>query len=315
MDDFWIWWDERLASNHRVALAATAVAVVFLFVFLLLRTLWGWLQLVRPAEVQEESLLLPREPKGSLAKFDAGFASMVERTGLGLSLADACGWIAFFGAVGTLGFYLLHPEVWMAMIGMATGVAFAVAALFAYSLRYRQKLLEQLPDSLLMLARSLRAGLTIEQAIDMTGEQGPKPLAHEFRRCAAQIRLGLPSVLALENAARRLQLLDFNVLVSTVSLHTRVGGNLPMLLDRLAIGARDRNEFRGYLRSATALARVSILGIAAATPLILLGYLFFQPEYASGFFQSQQGFLTIAFALGLEIIGAVWLYRLMRIEL
>ena len=234
MDDFWIWWDERLTNEHRVALAATAVAVAFLFVFLLLRTLWNWLRVARGEPVVEESLLLPREPIGSLARFDAGFARMVERTGLGLSLADACGWIAFFGAVGTLGFYLLYPEVWMAMIGMAAGVAFAVAALFAYSLRYRQQLLDQLPDALLMLARSLRAGLTIEQAVDMTGEQGPKPLADEFRRCAAQIRLGLPSALALENAARRLQLLDFNVLVSTVSLHARVGGNLPMLLDRLA---------------------------------------------------------------------------------
>jgi tight adherence protein B len=315
MDDFWLWWDERLTNENRIALAATAAGIAFLFAFLLLRTLWNWLSVVRGPEVAEESLLLPREPSGSLARFDAGFARMVERTGLGLSLAEATGWIAFFGAIGTLGFYLLLPEVWMAMIGMAAGVAFAVAALFAYSLRHRTLLQNQLPDALLMLARSLRAGLTIEQAVDMTGEQGPKPLAEEFRRCAAQIRLGLPSVLALENAARRLQLLDFNVLVSTVSLHARVGGNLPMLLDRLAIGARDRNEFRGYLRSATALARVSILGIAAATPLILLGYLYFQPDYASGFFQSQQGMLTIGFALGLEIIGGIWLYRLMRIEL
>jgi tight adherence protein B len=87
------------------------------------------------------------------------------------------------------------------------------------------------------------------------------------------------------------------------------------LLDRLADGARDRNHFQSFVRSATALGRLSALAIALVTPGILLAHLFFQPEFVQHFLQSRAGWTIVAIALGLELLGALWLYRLLKIEL
>ena len=81
-------------------------------------------------------------------------------------------------------------------------------------------------------------------------------LESEFRRCSAQIDLGLPVVAALQSLAARVRLLDMNALVSTLALYQSNGGNLPLLLDRLAVSCRDHNQFRTYVRSATALGHV-----------------------------------------------------------
>jgi tight adherence protein B len=171
-----------------------------------------------------------------------------------------------------------------------------------------------LPDALYMLARSCRAGQNLEQALDLVGREGGAAIGPEFRRCASQIRLGLPIVTALQNMAARVRLLDMNALVSAVALHETTGGNLPLLLDRLASSARDRNHFYGFVRSATALGRLSAFAIALITPAVLVIYCFFQPNYAQTMLNSRTGLTMIGIALALEIVGGIWLYRLQKIE-
>ncbi|MCI0356244.1 MAG: hypothetical protein L0099_14570, partial [Acidobacteria bacterium] len=119
---------------------------------------------------------------------------------------------------------------------------------------------------------------------------------------------------ALEITANRLRLMDFNALVSTVSIYQKTGGNLPMLLDRLAQSTRDRNQFRGYFRSATAMGRICAIFLGAAVPLLLLGYALLQPDYVQPFFSSTAGLMALAVAIGLQIIGILWLYRLLKID-
>jgi len=85
--------------------------------------------------------------------------------------------------------------------------------------------------------RSLRAGVSFEQTVARAGEADGGPIAGEFRQSAGQIQLGLHPRTALENAAARIGLLDFNVFVSTVALYYQSGGNLALMLDRLAATA------------------------------------------------------------------------------
>jgi tight adherence protein B len=180
--------------------------------------------------------------------------------------------------------------------------------------RQRRLLQNQLPDTFYLLARSLRAGLSLEQAIKLAGEEGPRPLAEEFRRASAQIQLGLSVPAALQLAAKRLQLFDFNALVATVSMYQSTGGNLALLLDRLAAATRDRNQFRNHFLAATALGRVTAIALALGAPLLALAYALWQPTFALPFFQSSAGLITLVIALGLELLGAFWLYRLLRFD-
>ena len=113
--------------------------------------------------------------------------------------------------------------------------------------------------------------------------------------------------------ADRLQLLDVNALATTIGFYQTTGGNLPLLLDRLAAGARDRNQFRGQFWATTAQGRITSLALAAAAPLLILGYLIFQPDHVQAFLQSPRGWGILAGAAVLEVIGLFWVYRILKV--
>jgi Flp pilus assembly protein TadB len=157
--------------------------------------------------------------------------------------------------------------------------------------------------------------MSLDQSINLAAEQGGKPLADEFAQVAYHLRLGLSTPAAVQLMADRLRLVDFNAFASTVALHQSVGGNLAMLLDRLAAGARDRNQFRNHLLAATALGRVTAIFLGGAAPALLLAYAIFEPDYIQAFFQSTNGIVTVCCVIALEILGVFWLYNLLRVEL
>lgn len=251
---------------------------------------------------------------GLAYKIDKGFGKMVQGSGLDISPDQYLGWTFLAGVALAAGFYFLRQEISMIVVGLLVGSGILLIALYILQSRHRRKLLDQLPDAIYLLARSLRAGLSLDQAIHLVGEQGVKPIATEFARCDAQIRLGLSVPVALENMSYRLDMIDFNALVSTVGLYTKTGGNLPMLLDRLAVQVRDRNQFRGYVRTATAMGRITSICLGCAAPVFLLAYMLVQPDYVISFLNSSGGWIAMLVAFTLEVIGGVWLYRLLQID-
>jgi tight adherence protein B len=253
-------------------------------------------------------------PRGWGAKMDYAFNRMIQRTGLQLSPEQALAIMILLGVGLAVLLVFWKGQFWLSGLGLTLGMIVPLVVFMIMQARWRRTLQDQLPDALFLLARSLRAGLSLDQAIALLGSQGLKPLADEFHRCAEHIKLGLAAPLALQFMAQRIQLSDFNVLVSLTNLHRATGGNLALLLDRAAAGARERNQFRGYFRSATALGRITAVFIGGAAPVLAIIYLIWQPEYIAKFTQSPGGWMALGLAVALEIIGVTWLYLLLRLE-
>jgi tight adherence protein B len=247
-------------------------------------------------------------------RLDQGFINMVERTGIGLSADQAIGVMCLVGVTLATLLYLWKEELWILAVGLIVGMAVPLAIFMFLQSRWRRQLQDQLPDAFFLLARSLRAGLSLEQALALLATEGLPPLSEEIRRCVEKINLGLAVPTALQMAARRMNLVDFNVFVSVVTLHRATGGNLPLLMDRLASSTRDRNQYVGYFRSATALGRMTAIAIGSAVPIIFLGYAFFEPEYFNRFFESAAGIIALCVAFGLVIVGSIWLWFLLRVD-
>jgi Flp pilus assembly protein TadB len=306
-----------MTGGGRVLVAAAGLGVIATLLFLVFRSIWTRIRPAAATNVElEERYFLPGD-NGSASfsdRIDTAFARFVIGTGLELTPAQATGWLGLAGALGTTVFFVARPEWWMAAFGLAIGVGILFGILGHYYRRHRARLQEQLPEVFHALARSTRAGMSVEQAIEMLAQDTRFGLAAEFRRCHAQIAIGLPVAASLELAARRLDLPDFAALVTLIDFHRTTGGNLPALIDRLATATRERNQFRGYLRTATALGRTAAIGIGLASPVILLCYAVAQPDYAQGFFASTYGWTVTATALGLEIFGLAWLLWLLRID-
>ncbi len=245
-------------------------------------------------------------------RLDEAFERLVEQTGLGWTAAQGLGLMALLGVVLAGVLLLWRGDLWLTGVGLVVGLALPVAGFLILRSRRRRQLQEQLPDAFFLLARSLRAGESLEQALATVAEHGIRPLGEEFRAAVERIKLGLTVPAALQALARRLQLTDFNVFVTAVTLHRTIGGNLALLLDRVANSTRDRNLFRGYFRASTALSRITGFVIAAAPPILFIGFWMWRPDFASAFTRTAGGVRLMTVAAVLELVGVVWLFSLLR---
>jgi tight adherence protein B len=306
-----------------IYLLAGAVAGITLAVILVIRDIlerrrayWEQRWQITEDETEGNTLakLATRRPPSGMERIDDAFSAMIRRTGLNLSPEQAVGVILMVGAAGAAALVLYRDNYWFIAVGLLVGMLLPLAYFLVMQTRWRRRLQEQLPDAFFLLARSMRAGLSLEQAVAMVGDQGVKPLADEFKKVSEQTRLGLNITAALERMAERIRLTDLNVFVSVVTLHRNVGGNLALLLDRVAAHTRDRNLFRGQFKAATALGRATGLFISAASPALLCVYAVLQPDYLLRFAQHPSGIMALAVAGVLQIIGAAWIFYLLRVD-
>ncbi|MCE9534493.1 MAG: type II secretion system F family protein [Planctomycetes bacterium] len=254
------------------------------------------------------------QPTNAMKRMDNGFSNLVRRADIKMSSEQALGTMFLTGIAAAAALYFWRGQLLLTAIGFLVGLLIILSYIYLKQLGYPRRLQNQLPDSFFLISRSIRSGMSLDQAIEQAAQQGVQPLASEYRQAHQQIRLGISVPAALQLMGRRLNLIDFDAFVSTIALYAQTGGNLPMLLDRLAASARDHNQFRGYFFAATAQSRVTSLFIGAAAPLLLLSYALFDPEHLQVFFRSSTGWMLLAGCLVLELIGAYWLYRMLKID-
>ena len=184
-----------------------------------------------------------------------------------------------------------------------------------YQLGHRaEKLREQLPDVLTILASSLRAGHSFLQALDTVSKEIPEPAAGEFVRVVAEVRLGRPVEDALGALADRVGSADFKWAVLAVNIQREVGGNLAEILDNVADTLRERAILRRQVRVLTTEGRLSawVLGIM---PFVIALYMYaVNKEYISLLVTTTVGWILLIGALGLLTLGVLWMRKIVKID-
>lgn len=253
-------------------------------------------------------------PAGStFVEQDRSFARTVRDAHLGLTTDAAILWMFLVGALFATISFVLSADWMPAAIGFLVGMMLTFLYLVLSQNRRRKAIQEQLPDGCFQLARGLRAGLALPGALRQTAEFTPAPLGEIFDSCGKSISLGLSAPAVMRRAAEDVRLTDFDQLAAAVSLNSETGGDLPTLLERLATTIRDRNHYRGYVRSVTALAVISAIFIAAAAPVaLLLYYLFHEKDLFWPFVESRIGIVMMIAAVLLELIGLIWIFWLLK---
>jgi tight adherence protein B len=146
---------------------------------------------------------------------------------------------------------------------IALALFFVIGAFFPrFYLRYRQgKRLkafgEQLPDTITLLANSLRAGSSFLQGIELVTRESQPPISEEFERVVREMSLGVALQPALNNLARRVASEDLELMVTAINIQSQVGGNLATVLDSIAFTIRERIRIMGEIQTLTAMQRYS----------------------------------------------------------
>ena len=198
------------------------------------------------------------------------------------------------------------------------GTAIAVVAAVLPFLYVRMKrnarinrMTNQLPDAFDLMARVIRAGQTMPQAIQAVADEFEQPLAAEFTYCFEQQNLGLSPELALRDRARRTSLLEIKIFVLALLVQQQSGGNLTELLEKLATIIRERFRLMGKIKALTAEGRMQAV-ILLLLPVVVLGVIsVINRNYARVLFE-QPTLLTGMFVA--EAVGALWIRKIVNFD-
>jgi tight adherence protein B len=210
--------------------------------------------------------------------------------------------------------YAILGTPWLALIvGACAGLGPTAALRLALG-RRAEKLREQLPDVLTIMASSLRAGHSFLQALDTTAKEIAQPAATEFQRVVAEIRLGRSAEDALGSLAERVGSADFKWAVLAVNIQREVGGNLAEILDNVADTLRERATMRRQIRVLTSEGRLSAW-LLALMPFGIAMYMFaVNREYIMLLFTSKIGFVMLGGAAGALVVGILWMRKIVNID-
>ena len=173
---------------------------------------------------------------------------------------------------------------------------------------------EQLPDTLSILASSVRGGFSLFQALQLIAKEASEPSKSEFLRVMQQISLGAPMDDALADLARRVPTEDVDILVTAIGLQHQTGGNLAHVLDIVATTVRERHRVQREIRSLTAQVRFSAV-LLGALPFLLAGALFvISPTYIGHIFVWGWVLLLPGGAVALSLIGMLIMRRISAID-
>ena len=155
---------------------------------------------------------------------------------------------------------ILFPAlVYLLTRHLPTTLIIAVAILLIPGLWYRsakakrlRAIERQMPDALAMVAGSLRAGASLNIALDNLVAEQPPPLSQEFDMLLKEQRLGVDLDISLGNMEKRIPLQDFSMLATALRINREVGGNLADTIESLGETLRRKGTMEGKIKSLTA---------------------------------------------------------------
>jgi Flp pilus assembly protein TadB len=210
---------------------------------------------------------------------------------------------------------VLGRNLW---IGLAAGVVLGWLVTRIWLQRKQSRraraFADSLPDTLQLVASSLRTGFSLPQALDAAQQDGVQPMAAELGRALASARIGAPLEDELELIAERTQSEDWRWAVMAIRIQRSVGGNLAEVLMTTVRTLRERAATRRQVRTLSAEGRLSAY-ILIGLPILVAGaLLIFRRAYLEPLWTTTPGLVMIAGALVLMVMGTFWMRKVVTVE-
>lgn len=163
----------------------------------------------------------------------------------------------------------------------------------------------QLPDTITLLANSLRAGSSFLQGIELVTREARPPISEEFERVVREMQLGMALQPALNNLVRRVASEDLELMVTAIQIQSQVGGNLATVLDSIAFTIRERIRIIGEINTLTAMQRysgyvITLLPVGLGIILLLIS-----PSYMAVMFESPPELFGLPMGVVFFIVGLI----------
>jgi tight adherence protein B len=208
---------------------------------------------------------------------------------------------------------VLFLGLWMGSDSLVIGLTVAAVLLVApwylvrrLAQRHRQKIEDQLADSMVTLANAVRAGLSLSQSMEILAAQCPPPINAEFHQIVAEYNLGRPLDATLTQARQRLGSENFALFAAALLASHESGGRLNETVERIAQSVLAMQRLERKVLSETAQARKSAVYMALVPLIVLTAYFFVEPVNTRLLFVTVFGQVLLCVALVLNIVAYLW---------
>lgn len=192
-------------------------------------------------------------------------------------------WLLSIAGLGVLGFLL--SRLWL--FGVLGGIIGALIPYFILRSRQASRLRAfqgQLQNVLMQLASSVRAGYSIQQAIDFVAHEMPAPAGKEFSQVVRDVKLGRALMDALDDLLVRIQSEDLQMIITAIHIQHETGGNLAEILETISETIRERMRIQGQLRALTGTQRLASYVLGGLPVIVFLVLMLLNPSYEANLF-------------------------------
>ncbi|MEZ4503846.1 MAG: type II secretion system F family protein [Dehalococcoidia bacterium] len=245
----------------------------------------------------------------------------LERAGVPLKVGEYLGLRLGMGVAAAFVAALLVAPLGLPSITVIVGAGAYVLGWLAprwWVGRRRRKRVEaidaQMADALTTLAKSLRAGTGLLQALAYTAEQTPDPLGPELETTLRALRLGEEAEEAFARLSERVGSADLDIAVTAIIIQRTVGGNLSEILTNVAHTIRERANLYREINVITSRQRLTGKLMAAVPVLIALAFIGLNPDIGRLLIDTTPGRIALGVGIAFELAGLFLIQKFAKVE-
>ena len=172
----------------------------------------------------------------------------------------------------------------------------------------------QLPDTIGLLASSVRAGHSFLQALELVADDAPEPTKEALLLVMREIGIGASQEDALERLLVRYPSGDLELVIASINVQHQIGGSLARILESIADTIRERMRIEGDIRALTAPQRVSAYVLSGLPVFLTIGLLLIGPDYIGPLFEPGPLRIALFTAIALVVSGFLVMRSLAKID-
>jgi len=224
--------------------------------------------------------------------------------------------VAFVVAFAFFVTILLFPRSWWIAPIVAIVVLWAMYALVEEYSRYRAWRFENgLVDTIDLMVGALSAGENPVDAMASAAYGSQEPVRSEFRELVTRIQAALPIERAVARMVARYDSEGVRLFTQLLIVKWDVGGPLAPTLKAVNRTIREGIKLRRQLFATMSTAQMTAVAVAAMPYLLIPFFLWQRPQALQKLWAHPLGPQLVLWAIVIQIIGFIWLRRILRTEL
>ncbi len=199
--------------------------------------------------------------------------------------------------------FIINNSLIISFIAAGIGLIIPEIYLRALESNRRMRFSNQLVDGLMVMSSSLKAGLSLLQAIEVLTEEMPPPISQEFGLVLRENRMGITLEDSLKTMQLRMNIEELNLIITAILVARQTGGDLTKVLSRLTTTIRDNRKLKDSISTLTLQGRLQGI-IMSALPFLFVGWvLSFNKGHFDIMLNSDKGRFLLILAVVLQVVG------------